>query len=686
MSAPRRNGQLSSCEPCRKSKLRCDHSTPTCKRCERRGKSDLCVYHPAPLTKPRQSGQILKATQKTTNLQPLLCAKTISVTSLGSSASVSLLGAAQFPNISKRHLSGSGFLGPTSYSGSVFSNEVELELGGRAPFSQTDTPIDPQRVNQGAQVLSLIEHLDLYEKLTENRNKIVPGWIFGPPFLMPLFAQLRASYRNATAGSDNKYARLLDLSRVLFKNSAVPIETKSSMSICDYLSQFTLRWDMIGLVFAVAGSATFQVPQQELDGIFKDSPGTTKEGLRQMTFQATEACLQFCNDLGIISDPLSWTMVQHTIFLSSLHGSCGKSRFYRLNIVPDHRTWQMLGDLTTMVFALGLHQPAADSDIPFFLGEIRKRAMVAAYALDKDIATCLGRPPRICWRYCNIQFPLDLSFEEVVAEPLVREAALQQLDAAGWNKDGRLDKGARGRGVLIVSLFRESVLEVSLSHELDGLENRVLEVCRRSDEYRLGLPAHLQWTDEKEDLSLASLHLEFVYQRFLLCQTLFKRIGKGLDLLISTSSEIITLLLKMISMHSRLGSVPPSVKWDLCYIGLPAAGALSIELLRRSQTHSLTSLTASSAPFPRSEIIQKLSVFIAQFNTFVPQNEGDYEISNRGQKVISQALDRVLSGVPSSISASEDMVSDGATIGDDVEFMAFLENFDWEQEARLAFC
>lgn len=136
----------------------------------------------------------------------------------------------------------------------------------------------------------------------------------------------------------------------------------------------------------------------------------------------------------------------------------------------------MLGDLTTTVFALGIHQPAADSDTPFFLAEIRKRAMVAAYALDKDLATCLGRPPRICWRYCNIQFPLDIDYDELVAEPAIREAALQHLDAAGWNKDGRLDKGARARGVLIASLLRESVLEVSLSHELDGLEERVLYV------------------------------------------------------------------------------------------------------------------------------------------------------------------------------------------------------------------
>ncbi|RAL12420.1 putative chromatin structure remodeling complex protein RSC3 [Aspergillus homomorphus CBS 101889] len=675
MSAPRRNGQLSSCEPCRKSKLRCDHSTPTCKRCERRGKSELCVYHPAPLTKPRESGQILKATKKITHSQPVLCAKTISVTNLGSAASVSLLGAAQFPSVSKRHLSGSGFLGPTSYS-SVFSEEIELELGGRTSLSHTDAPLDPQRVTQGAQVLSLLEHLPLYERLIENRFRFATGWVFGPPLMRELSARLKAIYRNATDGSDNKYLRLMDMSRILFKNTAAPIQTKSSMLLRDYISQLTLRWDMVGLLFSFAGAATFQVPHQELDKILSDYPGTTKEGLRQIAVQATESCLQFCDYLGMISDPQSWTMVQHTIVLSNLHGSC------------DHRTWQMLGDLTTLVFALGLHQPAADSDIPFFLSEMRKRVMVAAYALDKDIATCLGRPPRICWRYCNIQFPLDISYDELVAEPQVRDAAIQCLDAAGWNVEGRLDKGARARGCLISSLFRESVLEVSLSHELDGLEERVLEVCRKSDEYRLSLPEHLQWTDDKEDTSLASLHLDFSYHHFLLLQTLFKRTGKGLDLLIRTSSDIITLLLKMVSMQSRLGLVPPHVILDLCYIGLPVAGVLSIELLRRSQTQPLSILTApnpTASTFPRSEIIQKLSVYLAQFNTFVPQNEGDYEICNRGQKVISQALDRVLSGVPSGISASDALMPNGMAFGDDMEFMAFLENFDWEQEVRLTF-
>ncbi|KAH8702198.1 hypothetical protein BGW36DRAFT_372392 [Talaromyces proteolyticus] len=48
----RRNGQLSACEPCRKSKLRCDHGRPVCGRCARRQLSEQqCHYHPAPMSK-----------------------------------------------------------------------------------------------------------------------------------------------------------------------------------------------------------------------------------------------------------------------------------------------------------------------------------------------------------------------------------------------------------------------------------------------------------------------------------------------------------------------------------------------------------------------------------------------------------------------------------------------------------
>ncbi|GLA66540.1 hypothetical protein AtubIFM54640_009118 [Aspergillus tubingensis] len=672
MSAPRRNGQLSSCEPCRKSKLRCDHSAPTCNRCVRRGKSDLCVYHPAPLTKPRELSRPLKVTKIATKEQTLVPAKTLTWDSLGASSPVSVLGSAAFPNSSKLPFSGSGFLGPTSYSGAFSNSELDVV---DFPSSTKSTPIDPQQVARGAQVLFLLEHLPLYAEISEKRFAVSTGWVFGIELMDQLFKVLGEVYRNAIQGSGNKYARLLDLSRAFFKNTSTPIVTHESMSLAEYFSLASPRWEILSLLFAFVGTATYQIPPHGL-GLEHQDEITSKEGLRQICMQASQTCLQFCNHLGTLSDPLSWAMLQHAIYLSHMHGS------------SDHRTWQMLGDITTTVFALGLHQPDTDTTAPFFLKETRKRTMVGAYAFDKELATFLGRPPRICWRYCNIQYPLDMSHEEIVAEPAIRDAAIARLDPEGWNIDGRIDKGANARAGLAASIDKENALEISLSNRLDGLEEKVQNACKKSDELRRSLPACLQWTEDKTDPQVASYHVEFLYHEFLLLQTLYKRVGKGIDALANKALEIISTLLHMVSLETRSGRVHPSVILDLCYIGLPAAGTLCTELLRRSQPQTSVATASSHIPFPRSDIIQKLSVFVAQLKTFSRQQEGNYEICIKGQRIISQALDRVLSPAPAGVVASSDISLDteapGGDIGDN-DFMAFLETFDWEQEMRFTF-
>jgi len=70
IKAVRRNGQLMSCEPCRRSKQRCDHGRPRCARCERRGQGRQCYYHPAPMTQRKKSaslGQEALQTQSAVN-------------------------------------------------------------------------------------------------------------------------------------------------------------------------------------------------------------------------------------------------------------------------------------------------------------------------------------------------------------------------------------------------------------------------------------------------------------------------------------------------------------------------------------------------------------------------------------------------------------------------------------------
>jgi chromatin structure-remodeling complex subunit RSC3/30 len=105
---------------------------------------------------------------------------------------------------------------------------------------------------------------------------------------------------------------------------------------------------------------------------------------------------------------------------------------------------------------------------------MRKRTMVAAYTVDKVLATFLGRPPLISWRYCDIQMPLDLSVEEIFADPPFRDAAIRKLDKhTGWNQEASLMKGAWPRVAFVTSVLREKVLELSLSCRTSDLSHRV---------------------------------------------------------------------------------------------------------------------------------------------------------------------------------------------------------------------
>lgn len=154
MSTTRRNGQLSSCEPCRKSKLRCDHSSPVCGRCVRRGQQDLCMYHPAPMTRLGLFSENRKRRHRPKeNLQD-----------------------SETWNQKKISASAPGFLGRTSYRDVFLENGSDLPTGDTSYSKTTDPgPIDAQRIRLGAQILMLLKDQDLYREIVEERYKIWRG-------------------------------------------------------------------------------------------------------------------------------------------------------------------------------------------------------------------------------------------------------------------------------------------------------------------------------------------------------------------------------------------------------------------------------------------------------------------------------------------------------------------------------
>ena len=168
-AALRRNGKKPSCEPCRRSKLSCEHVRPICGRCRRRRAPDRCVYHPAPMT----SGQRLSLSstsehppqRKDRNGHLRLAA---SVLNQGSNAPTPLLEG----RLADASPPLPGFLGSTSYSAvftegqnhiSMKSDDLSREINFHGWQPSKLPTWDSSKVEEGAEILSLLTDLARYE-------------------------------------------------------------------------------------------------------------------------------------------------------------------------------------------------------------------------------------------------------------------------------------------------------------------------------------------------------------------------------------------------------------------------------------------------------------------------------------------------------------------------------------------
>ena len=133
-------------------------------------------------------------------------------------------------------------------------------------------------------------------------------------------------------------------------------------------------------------------------------------------------------------------------------------------LVLGHIVWRRLGDLCTEVTATDLHrEPRSPSSVPSFLLEIRRRNFAVAYRIDKSISTFLGRPPRLCLRYCSSKMPLDLDDTQLMEEGMSFDLAAASVDQNGWSTSQKTQSSAWIRLRYIMATFREEILDMSLS-------------------------------------------------------------------------------------------------------------------------------------------------------------------------------------------------------------------------------
>ncbi|KAK5109875.1 hypothetical protein LTR62_006482 [Meristemomyces frigidus] len=697
----RRNGKLFSCEPCRRGKLRCDHTSPVCQRCAKRNKPDQCVYHPAPLTKPRGSptlsGEKTHTTHRaspypttrpgrrhsglvsppsstgTTTHHPTAFHPVTSVTidqlpdlpplkpalaSLSSedtriSSSISVVNTESSMSYRERKV---GFLGPTSYS-AIFT-ENQASLGASDPEDLFDPepsetlPISPEKIQRGADVLAMLRDIPLYEKFMQRFYDLCDGILVMQPAHRLWVDDLWAEFSSLLI--EGRPDQLRSLSELVWRNTLTPMKLHGQMTSQEWAKSASgrcLRWEVVGSILTHTGLTAICL--SDWDSIFDDirdryvDRATFAERMRK----ASEYCLCFCYEAEVLNELYVCFMYEDLLLVECLKGDA------------HYAAWQRTGEVCDAMVAMGLHQGnPVDANTPFFLSQLRKRIFISVYGRDKLVATFLGRPPRLSHRYCKMDPPLDLSDNELFSSTADLELAVASLDSHGWNTSGNLSRTTWQRVWFQHCQVREDILEIALGSQEEGVFYKAEEIRLKLERLHASYPAFMHVTPEdvlnnpgvelgsgygfarsRKDMQQVNalfticIHTGIAHTEFLLQRAMVNRRNVSYKELIPISRRILKLVLLAQSRRDFFKDFQGDMVYLCAFHGLPTAGVLAIELLRQEQSRQYT-----PDLLPRSETIQDLSVFISALGAVQP-GEGNYNVCNQGRRSLRRVLDQILS-------------------------------------------
>lgn len=239
----RRNGKAASCEPCRKAKIRCDHQKP-CSRCQHRGLANRCIYHPAPLTRPR-AGQILDLTSSSYEWQADTRCPTPS------------------PGIvshSDTPASGSNGRLPLRMSWASESIPAYRHWQHAPSLLNTITSDAPEIENLKTvkYILSQLRHFDFFEHLVREYGLHAQAILVPSPIIQCIMAELRTTTSALAADNfrDGENTMLSRLASMVLSNSSKPVQQyPTDMDVAKFISLYTgdnLRIETMGLIYAIA--------------------------------------------------------------------------------------------------------------------------------------------------------------------------------------------------------------------------------------------------------------------------------------------------------------------------------------------------------------------------------------------------------------------------------------------------
>ncbi|KAF2725002.1 hypothetical protein K431DRAFT_216362 [Polychaeton citri CBS 116435] len=620
----RRNGQLSSCESCRKSKMRCDHEKPSCGRCIRRGTSESCFYHPAPMTKLQKTqGDVTPSTSQ-------------------ERASSSLS-----PRLQNGIDRGTGLVSMTSIALPLLRSDRAVSCLTRTGVS---TPArrfapNPHLIAEGEQIVQLLNHSFTALNGIIKRWDVTEGGICaGGPAAGAAWHSIGLAYQRhlPTPASPDQ---LREFTLLLFDNTSKPLSFPSNPEggkltqvLCD-----GIRWETVGLFFVIVGMAVSSV--ENSDRFFSDTGHTSSDRktiVRQM-LDTSLACERFCDRLSQVNDLTVILLSNATILATWSHGD------------DSLLAWRVLSNLMSVAVALGLHLGCDNDGVtPRYLVEIRRRSMCLAFETDQGLAIFTGRPARLSRRFFTLELPADVPEADILAAPEQLEKSIAAVDANGWNMENKMYFTTRVRAGVLLAIIQAEVLELSLSRISEGLEEQAQKSLQKSNETWRSLPAWICSDDLPIDdvpainvSCIVGLKLSFLYNQFLLYKMLVNRTRSYRASIIEVSHRVVQIILSAAQRREVLGLHRVDLEWMAVCHAMPCASVLTLELLHQTQHPDET------LPVSRAAIIRDLSVFISCCDRLTEPGEGNYELCKRAQSIFSRGLDQALNYVPVSTASAK---------------------------------
>ena len=332
----RRNGKPQSCEPCRKSKLGCDHALPKCGRCLQRRIQHRCIYHPAPLTKKIDVSENIERTHSP-NVQTIAGVGKDPIEWIGPELHIHV------PTPDAERIAGDEhlYLGPTSYSAVFHENDlgptcedfseqtaptIHSEYGLAKPVNRGKCNLEShEHVNQGIRILQRFPDKTLCNRLLE-RYFDVCDVLLPEPLIYHLTESIWTTY-GSYLKEPRQNDQLSKISRELCATAMIPLSTASSTEEwIESVSGRRLRWEMLGNLFSIFGLSVMTM--LDWDPLFaatdNNNPYNRREYGAKMR-ECTEACLALCNDVDAVNEFVVTSMASAYVLQSVYEGDASKS-------------------------------------------------------------------------------------------------------------------------------------------------------------------------------------------------------------------------------------------------------------------------------------------------------------------------------------------------------------------------